>query len=99
MTGVLIHYFFYVYYLDCSSRIKTTVTLFVFCFLGGGGGARGIHQPLSRFSSISQKREKIFSLNLVNFFTDKWTTICIIKLEDGPFLVAMETARIKGVQK
>ena len=52
----------------------------------------------SGFSSITQKREKIFSSNLVTSVIDKWITIYIIKLEDRPFLLAMATAQIKGVK-
>ena len=64
-------------------------------FLLGGGG--GIHPP-SGFCSITQKREKLFSSNLATFFIDKWATICIIKLEDRPFHVAMVMAQIKRAQ-
>ena len=63
-------------------------------FLLGGGG--GWNPPPSGFSSITQKREKIFSLNLVTFFIDKWVINFTIKLEDRPFRVAMVTAQIKG---
>ena len=62
----------------------------------GGGGGDGI--PSSGFSSITQKREKIFSSHLVTYFIDKWVTIFITKLEDRPFHVAMAMAQIKGVQ-
>ena len=59
----------------------------------------GLTLPPSGFSSITQKREKIFSSNLVNFCIDKWVTICTIKLEDRPFRVAMPIAQNKGVEK
>ena len=45
----------------------------------GGGGGVGFH-PSSGYSSITQKREKIFSLNLVTFVIDKWVIICTIRL-------------------
>ena len=61
----------------------------------GGGG----ESPPSGFSSITQKREKIFCSNLVTSCNDKWVTIYNIKLEDRPFHVAMATAQIKEVQK
>ena len=61
-------------------------------------GRGGIH-PQRGFSSITQKREKIFTLNLVAFFIDKLVTICTIKLEDRPLHVAMIMTQIKGVQK
>ena len=54
--------------------------------------------PLSGFSSITQKREKLFSSNLATFFIDKWVTICSIKIEDRPFHVAIVMAQIKGAQ-
>ena len=57
---------------------------------------QGIHfNPIStggapeRFSSITQKREKLFTSNLATFFIDKWVTICTIH-------VAMVMAQIKG---
>ena len=73
---------------------SASLTLFL---LGGGGGGE-IHPP-SGFSSITQKREKIFSSNLVTFFIDKWVIIFTIKLEDRPFHVVMVMAQIKGAQK
>ena len=50
-------------------------------------------------SSITQKREKIFSSNSVTFVTDKCVTVCTIKLEDRPFQVAVARAKIKEGQK
>ena len=55
----------------------------------------GWNPPPSGFSSITQKRGKLFSSNLAAFFIDKWVTICTIKLEDRPFHVAMVMAQIK----
>ena len=55
--------------------------------------------PLSGFSSITQKRKKVFSSNLVTFFIDKWVTTCTFKLEDRLFFVVKGMAQIKGVQK
>ena len=51
---------------------------------------------LSGFSSITQKREKIFPSNFVKFCINKWVTLCTIKLEDRPFHVAIAMALIKG---
>ena len=56
---------------------------------------RGSNTPLRSFSSITQKREKVFSSNLLTFFIKKWMTICTIKLEDKPLHVAMAMAQIK----
>ena len=69
-----------------------------FYYFISNGGRRGGGKGASGFSSITQKRE-IFSSNLVTFCTDKWVTICTIKLEDRPFHVAMATAQIKEAQK
>ena len=48
----------------------------------------GVQSTPSSFFSITQKRENIFSSNLLNFFIDK----------ERRFLVAMVIAQIKGVQ-
>ena len=66
------------------------VTLTPFLLAGGGGW----NPPPSGFSRITQKREKIFSSNLVTF---SLIIICTIKLENRPFYVAMAMAQIKGV--
>ena len=55
--------------------------------------------PRSGFSSITEKREKMFSSTFVTFFIDSKVTICIIKLEDRFFHAAMAMAQSKGFQK
>ena len=60
---------------ETSSKLsKATVSLIdpISTKKGGGGGGGGRNPPLSGFSSITQKRGKIFSSNLVTFFIGNW---------------------------
>ena len=65
-----------------------TIDFFIFNPIPPGGGST------PRFSQ--HYLEKIFYLNLVTFLIEKWVSVYTVKLEDGPFPVAMATAQIKG---
>ena len=42
--------------------------------------------------------EKDFLFKLGDLFIDKWVTICIVKLENRPFHVAMATTQVKELK-